>query len=127
MIRTLFAILLSLNVLSASAEPERRGPPPGPPPFTEVAAALALTEAQIAPVKAIFDIQHEQMRALDAPNRERHEQIRAATQASLAAILSPEQMQKLLMFNASHRPPPPPDAGPDGNGASGRRPPPQQQ
>ena len=111
MTRTILALLLTINVLSASAEPgrnDRYGPPPGPPPFSEVATALALTEAQVAPVKAIFDAQHEQMRALDAPNRERHEQIRAATQASLAAILSAEQMQKLHEFNASHRPPPPP-------------------
>ena len=122
MIRTLFAILLTLNALVASAEPGGDRAPPGPPPFIEIANALELTEAQVAPVKAIFDIQHEQMQALDAPNRERHEQIRAATQASLAAILSAEQMQKLQEFNASHRPPPPQrDGGPDGRGP----PPPQ--
>ena len=108
MIRTLFALLLTLNVFAASAEPGGDRPPPGPPPFIEVANALALTEAQVAPVKAIFDFQHEQMQALDAPNRAQHEQIRAATQASLTAILSAEQMQKLHEFNASHRPPPPP-------------------
>ena len=121
MIRTLFALLLTLNALVASAETGGDRPPPGPPPFIEIANALALTEAQVAPVKAIFDNQHEQMQALDAPNRAQHEQIRAATQASLAVILTPTQMQKLQEFNASHRPPPPRDGGPDG-----RRPPPPQ-
>ncbi len=112
MTRTILALLLTLNMLVATAEPGRPSPPPGPPPFSEVATALALTEAQVAPVKAIFDTQHEQMRALEALNRERHEQIRAATQATLAAILSAEQMQKLHEFNASHRPPPPPPPPP---------------
>ncbi len=114
MTRTILAVLLTLNTLLAAAEPGQRGAPPSPPPFTELATALALTQAQVAPVKAIFDIQHQQMRALDAPNRERHEQIRAATQASLAAILSAEQMQKLHEFNASHRPPRPREGHLDG-------------
>ncbi len=120
MTRIILALLLTVNVLTAGADPGRRGPPPGPPPFTELATALALTQAQLAPVKAIFKIQHEKMRALDAPNREQHERIRAETQLSLAAILSADQMQKLQEFNASHRAPPPRDGGPDG-----RRPPPQ--
>ena len=122
MIRTLFALLLTLNALVASAEPGGDRPPPGPPPFIEIANALALTEAQVAPVKAIFEVQHQQMQALDASIREQHEQIRAATRANLAAILTQTQMQKLHEFNASHRPPPPHDGGPHG-----RRPPPPPQ
>ena len=122
MIRTLFALMLTLNALVASAEPGSDRPPPGPPPFAELATALALTEAQLAPVQAIFEVQHQQMLALDATIREQHEQIRAATQASLAAILTQTQMQKLQEFNASHRPPPPHDGGPHG-----RRPPPPTQ
>lgn len=114
MIRILFALLLTLNVFAASAEPGGDRPPPGPPPFIELANALALTEAQFAPVKAIFDFQHAQMQALDSPIREQHAQIRAATQVILAAILSAEQMQKLHDYNASHRPPPPSDGEPDG-------------
>jgi|GEM_PF-4785467 len=119
MIRTIFALLFTLNVVSATAEPARPGQPPGPPPFTELANALALTEAQVAPTMVIFETQHAQMRALAAPNREQREQIRAATQVKLASILSAEQMQKLKEFNASHRPPP-------RDGAQGGRRPPRQ-
>lgn len=115
--RKILALLLSLHVISALAEPGQRGPRPGPPPFIELANALALTEAQVAPTMAIFAAQHEQMRALDEPTRAQREQIRAATLASLTAILSAEQMQKLKEFHASHRPPP------RGDGQGGRRPP----
>lgn len=117
MTRTIFALLFTLVALCAFAEAGQRGPRRGPPPFTELANALALTEAQVAPTMAIFETQREQMRALDEPNREQREQIRAATKASLAAILSAEQMQKLEEFHASHRPP-----SRDSN-QDGRRPP----
>lgn len=101
MIRSIFALFLCITATLASAERGRHGPPP----FSDVASALSLTEAQLAPVQAIFEAQHAQMQALDLPNREKHEEIRLATRASLAAILSVEQMQKLREFNASHRPP----------------------
>lgn len=113
--RTIFALLLCLSATLASAERGRHGPPP----FGELAAALSLTEAQLAPVQAIFEAQHAQMQALDLPNREKHEQIRLATRTSLATILSVEQMQKLREFNASHRPPR------HGGGHEGQRRPPQ--
>ncbi len=105
MTRTIFALLFTLVALSAFAEAGQRGPRRGPPPFIELANALALTEAQVAPTMAIFETQREQMRALDEPTREQRKQIRAATQASLVAILSAEQMRKLEEFHASHRPP----------------------
>ena len=101
MIRSIFAALLTLNILAANAEPGRSVPLP----LAELANALALTAAQLAPAKAIVDIQHNQIRVLKAPNTEKHEQIRAATQASLAAVLSSQQMQKRHEFNASRRPP----------------------
>ena len=103
--RTVLALLLIVNVLSAAAGPARRPPPP----FIELARALALTEAQFAPVKAVFDGQRAQMQALDASNRARHQQIRAETLTSLSAILTVEQMQKLTELNANHRPMPPRD------------------
>ncbi len=116
MIRIIFALLLALVTLSAVAEPSQRDPRSGPPPFAELANALALTEAQVAPTMAIFETQHQQMWALDELTRAQREQIHAATRASLLAILTAEQMQKLEQFHASRRPPP------RGDGQSGRRP-----
>jgi hypothetical protein len=116
MIRSIFALLLCLSATLVSAERGLHGPPP----FSELATALSLTEAQLAPVQAIFEAQHAQMRALDLRSREKHEEIRLATRNSLAAILSVEQMQKLREFNASHRPP---RHGGGRDGHDGHRPP----
>ncbi len=104
MTRVLFALLLLLPVLTLRADPAHR-PPPGPQ-FTELAQALQLSEKQRAPVKAIMDEQHGQMRALDRATHEQRDVIRAAAHAKLATVLSAEQMQRLRDFDAAHRPPP---------------------
>jgi Spy/CpxP family protein refolding chaperone len=107
MSRLLFCSLFLCVALPLGAEPLRR-PPPGPP-FFQLAEALQLSDAQLAPVRAILQTQQEQMRTLDQANRTQRQQLRVSTHSKLRAILSAEQMQKLNEFEKSHRPLPPED------------------
>ncbi len=110
----LMTLMFSFTLRAETAE--RR--PPGPP-FFQLAEALNLTDAQLAPVRAILQSQHEGMRALHEAGRAQHEALRSRMRARYAAILNPEQMQWLTEFEESHRPPP-------SEPRSAARPPPRQ-
>lgn len=97
-------LILAAVMLSAVCVAQPQGRPP-PPPFEEVAAAMALTSAQIEPVKKILTRAHAQRRALRDASRDEHERLRAQTDAELARLLTPEQLTALEALRKTHRPP----------------------
>lgn len=105
MTRVLLLLMTLMFSLSLRAETAERRPPG--PPFFQLAEALNLSDAQLAPVRAILQSQHEEMQALREAGRAQHEALRSRMHARYAAILNPEQMQLLTEFEENHRPPPP--------------------
>ena len=100
--------LLSFPLFAQSMhERGRGGPPPGGPPIERIAEDLGLTDLQKADVKKIFEQQRAKREAARAefeqsgtrPTREqmqaRMQQDRAEMKKSLAAVLTPEQLDKL--------------------------------
>ena len=93
------------------------GHPSGPPPFEPLIDALELSEDQIEPVRSILDNHHAQMRSLDeemrAERRLQREELDAATDAELANILSPGQLETFQEMRARrpHRGPRRPQYG----------------
>lgn len=122
-----FASLLSFPLFAQTMHEGEggRGGPRGGPPIEQIAQDLGLTDAQKADVKKIFDQQRAKREAArfefeksatrPTPEqmRTRMQQDRAEMRKSLAAVLTPEQLEKLEQRMREGR-------GPGGRGPGGR-------
>jgi Spy/CpxP family protein refolding chaperone len=122
------ASLLAFPLMAQPRPDDRGGPPPGAP-IERMAQDLGLTDAQKASVQKIFEQQRAKREAARAEfeksgtrptpeqRRARMEQDRAEMRKSLAAVLTPEQLDKLEARMRERRGP----GGPGGRGEHGRR------
>ena len=97
-------LLLALLVTSTAALAQH--PPPGPPPRVDIAKVLNLDATRAEQVKAIMQATHQKMEVV----RAQMEAIRRDTDTQLAAVLTPDELEKLhaAMPKPPHRGPPPP-------------------
>ena len=79
--------------------------PPGPPPRVDIAALLNLDATRAEQVRAIMRSTHQKMEVV----RAQREAIHRETETQLAAVLTPEEIEKMraAMPKPPHRGPPP--------------------
>lgn len=96
------SLLASTALLSATAFAQM---PPAPPPRVDIAALLNLDATRAEQVRSIMRSTHQKMEVV----RAQMEAIRKETDTQLAAVLTPEELEKLhaSMPKPPHRGPPP--------------------
>ena len=108
------AAALALVTMAAPLEAQRRGMGPRGPDLDrqmeQLTEVLSLTGEQVASVRAVLELQQEKRQELMGERRGDREAMRAAmtevqeeTHASLAEILSEEQMKKFQEHQAQRR------------------------
>jgi periplasmic protein CpxP/Spy len=116
----LFSAMLAASTLlavQARAEDGAGGPPPagekqkGPRPgerLKQMAEKLDLSDEQVAKIKAIFEAEAQEIKALrkdGEPTPEKREQMKAIREkikAEIDAVLTPEQREKAEAMRAKH-------------------------
>ena len=106
-----FRIFLAASLLYSTAACAQNPPAPAPAPRYDIPTLLNLDPARAEEVRAIMKTTHQKMEAV----RTQMEAIRKETDLQLAAVLTPEEFQKLQSAMArqqQYRGPPPQQRGP---------------
>ena len=117
--------LFGTTTVSAQASSPGAGDthrPPPPPRIEALLNTLRLSAAQTTAVQNTLSTERTAIRALDESLRPQREAIHMKTRKELAAMLTPDQLQRYDEWRAAHRPPRPEhDAGRQGEAPSNDR------
>ena len=113
------ATTVSAQASSPGTGDTHRPPPPG---IEALLNTLRLSAAQTTAVQNTLSTERTAIRALDESLRPQREAIHMKTRKELAAMLTPDQLQRYDEWRATHRPPRPEnDAGRQGEPPSNDR------